>query len=453
MAEFGDHMTAINSVTADGALRPVPARRGWPLVGDSLHFLRDADNYLLGLHARYGEACRVNAFGTRIHFLIGPDANQFVLQSRDGLFANDAWIHFIGPFFHRGLMLLDFDEHRMHRRIMQAAFARDALHGYMRTLRTRVETDLAQWQPGEGVRIFDRLKALTLNVGSEVFAGQPPGAEADAINTAFLDTVQAATGLIRFGLPGTRWQAGLKGRKLLEAHFRRDLAARRADPGSDLFSRLCQATDEDGELFSDEDVVSHMIFVLMAAHDTSTITLSNMIYHLAKHPQWQERLREECRALGDAPMHDEDFEKLGDMSLVMKEALRMCAPVPIMPRRATRDCEFKGMRIPANSTVAISPWATHYLPEVWQDPRRFDPERFAPSRAEDRRHAFQWIPFGGGAHKCIGLHFGEMEVKAILYQLLMRFRWRVPADYVMPQDYTSLPIPKDRLPVRLERLS
>ncbi|MDT7565929.1 MAG: hypothetical protein QOG76_4553, partial [Pseudonocardiales bacterium] len=73
-------------------------------------------------------------------------------------------------------------------------------------------------------------------------------------------------------------------------------------------------------------------------------------------------------------------------------------------------------------------------------------------RREDKVHRYAWAPFGGGAHKCIGLHFGGMEVKAIMYQLLLRFRWSVPAGYEPPIGYGTGPMPIDGLPLRLERL-
>ncbi|WP_293391994.1 cytochrome P450, partial [Nevskia sp.] len=398
-----------------------------------------------------GEAVRINAFGIQIHFLLGPDANQFVFQNRGNLFANARWNHFVGPFFPRGLMLLDFDEHRLHRRIMNAAFSHEALVGYFEQMQQTIGNELSSWTTGPCL-LFKRLKAMTLNIGSEVFVGQTPGAEADAVNAAFLDAVQAATSIIRLPLPGTRWRAGIQGRALLERHFLAAIPNQRRRPRNDLFSRLCEARTEDGELFSDEDVVNHMIFVLMAAHDTSTITLSNMVYQLARHPEWQERLRAESRALGTATLAYADLDQLESMTLVMKEALRLCAPVPILPRGVTADCAFKGLRLKAGATVAVSPWLTHYLPAYWREPERFDPLRFAADRAEDKQHAFLWTPFGGGAHKCLGLHFGTMEVKAILHQLLLRYRITVVDGYVMPQDFTSLPIPKDRLPVRLEAL-
>jgi cytochrome P450 len=433
-------------------LRDPPGDGGWPLIGHGLDLLLRMDQFIHERYARYGEVSWGRAFGMTAFTLLGPEANQFVFQNRGDLLANSAWEMLLARFFHRGLMLLDFDEHRIHRRIMQGAFTREALVGYLQVLTPQITSGLAAWQPRDGFLVFDHLKQLTLDLAAEVFVGQRPGAEADAINAAFLATVRAATGLVRLPLPGTRFGAGVRGRRVLESYFRRQLPAKRAQPGTDLFSRLCQARTEDGAQFSDDDIVNHMIFVLMAAHDTSTITLSNMVYQLARHREWQERLREESRALGTTTPDFEQLAQLETMSYVMKEALRLCAPVPGLPRRAVREFEYKGFRIPAGSFVNVSVWFTHTSEQYWREPRRFDPERFAPARAEDREHPFKWVPFGGGAHKCIGLHFGEMEVKAILHQMLLRFRWSVPEGYELKQDFTSLPIPKDRLPVRLDAL-
>ena len=124
--------------------------------------------------------------------------------------------------------------------------------------------------------------------------------------------------------------------------------------------------------------------------------------------------------------------------------MRLMPPVPGLPRQATRDFEYAGYQIPKGSLISISLWMTHRLERYWKEPERFDPDRFSPGRAEDRQHPFLWLPFGGGAHKCIGMHFGAMEVKAALHQMLLRFRWSVPPGYTMPQDWTSLPIPAGR---------
>lgn len=432
--------------------RPIPHNPSWPLIGDTLNFTQDGHNFMHRLYRDHGEIVDLSIFGMHIIFLLGPKANEFVLMDREKRFANAGWIPLIGPFFNRGVMLLDFDEHKLHRHIMQGAFSNAALQGYLAHMQPLIARDAADWKNDNALSVFKRLKLMTLNIGSEVFIGEEPGSDADRLNVAFLDCVRAGTGLVRFGLPGTRWHKGLKGRKLLENHFRQQLPLRRATQTTDLFSRLCHAKTETGESFSDEDVINHIIFVLMAAHDTTTITLTNMMYYLAKHPAWQDRLREESRAIGSDTLRWEDLDKLEGATLVMKEALRLCAPVPVLPRRVTRDTEFNGHVIPAGSLVSLSPYLTHYLPDVWSNPDTFDPERFAAGRAEDRQHPFKWLPFGGGVHKCIGLHFGGMEVKAILHHLLLNFRWSVDDSYAMPMDYTSLPIPKDGLPVRWRKL-
>ena len=193
-----------------------------------------------------------------------------------------------------------------------------------------------------------------------------------------------------------------------------------------------------------------MIFLLMAAHDTTTITLSSMAYHLATHPEWQERAREESIAAGDV-----DYDgvlALDVLDRVMKESMRLCSPVPTLPRVAVRDTAIAGFHIPAGSFVSVSPYMNHYLPELWPDPTRFDPDRFAPDRREDRSHRLAFEPFGAGVHKCIGMHFAGIQVRAVFHELLRSYRWSVPPDYVWPLDLTALPLPRDGVPVKLERL-
>ena len=91
------------------------------------------------------------------------------------------------------------------------------------------------------------------------------------------------------------------------------------------------------------------------------------------------------------------------------------------------------------------------MPSLWSDPYRFDPERFSPARQEDRRHAFAWTPFGGGAHMCIGQHFASLQVKAIMHRLLLSYRWSTSPGYTMPVQWVPIAKPGDGLPVTLQR--
>ncbi len=433
--------------------RTLPGSAGLPVLGYSLAFLKNPVEMGLRLYHEYGSVYWINAFGLTFLQMQGPDANQFVFRNQGDIFSNNqGWDFYIGKFFKRGIMLLDFEEHRHHRGIMQAAFKKPVLMQYLQRMNPAIENGIGRWHTSSRFPVLKKVKQLTLDMATDVFMGEQLGPEADKVNRAFVDCVRAGTALARFPVPGGRWKKGLDGRKVLEDFFRSRIAAKRANPGEDLFSRLCQAEDEHGQRFSDDDVINHMIFLMMAAHDTSTITLCSIFYQLAKHPEWQERVREEAFALGKRDLVHEDLARLETMGLVMKEALRMIAPVHGIPRKTVKDCEFGGYHIPAGTFISLSPMITHHMPEWWDQPGVFDPERFSEARSEHKKHPYMYVPFGGGAHMCIGLHFAEMQIKAVLHHVVQQYRWSVPADYDMPVDFTSLPVPGDGLPVRLERL-
>ena len=404
------------------------------------------------LRAAYGEVVKMPIFGTTLYVAYGLDAAEQVLINRDRVFANGpAWSHFIGPFFRRGLMLLDFEEHLHHRRILQHAFTNEAQRRYHAVMLPHIRRGLASWENVPGPRMHELLKELTLDLAIETFVGvELSTSEQARINKAFINAVRAGTSIVRAPVPGTPWARGIAARKVLEEFFFAHLPEKRRTGGDDLFAQLCVARSEEGDAFTDEDIVNHMIFLLMAAHDTSTITMTSMAYQLARHPRWQEKARAESEAAGDLD-HD-GLLGLELLDRIMKESLRLCSPVPSLPRVAMRETVLNGCRIPEGAFVAVSPFYNHHDAAYWSEPTRFDPDRFTPERRDDRTHRMAFEPFGGGVHKCIGMHFARMQVRAIFHELLRRYRWSVPAGYEWPLDLAALPVPRDRLPVRLERL-
>jgi cytochrome P450 len=390
--------------------------------------------------------------GTPVAVVLGGEAITTALANRDGAFSSrTGWDYFIGPFFNRGVMLMDAPEHRHHRLIMQQAFKRERLRGYLRRMHPAIDRGLSGWPVSGELHVYPALKQLTLDIATEVFVGGRLGAEADAINRAFVDAVVAGQALIRADvpIPGAKWHRGLASRRRLEEHFRALLPAHRAGGGDDLFSVLCRAESEDGARFSDADVVNHVIFVLMAAHDTSTITLAMMIYHLARAPEWQERLRAESDALGTETPSDEQLDGLESMELVFRETLRVNPPVGMIARRAVADVELDGHFVPAGTLLMLQIYPTHRMEPWWEDPDTFDPTRFAPERRDEPGPRTSWLPFGSHAHKCIGMHFGSMEVKAILHRLLLTRRLSVAPGYAPPLAAGTGPYPGDGLPVTL----
>jgi cytochrome P450 len=438
-------------------LQPVMGDPGLPVVGHSLGFLQDSLATSRRFHAQFGPVFWAGAFGTKLVMVLGPDGIETVLTNRDRAFANqEGWQYFIGPFFERGVMLMDFEEHRHHRRIMQQAFKRERLVAYLEKVNSVTARSIAAWQPGPAFQLYEAAKQLTLDIATEVFMGEKIGAEADRLNEAFIDVVVGGQAIVRadvgVGGYGLRWHRGLESRRLLEDWFRERIPAKRASDGDDLFTVLCHAESEDGERFGDEDIVNHMIFTMMAAHDTSTITLAMMGYYLARDPRWQDRLRAESASLGKATIGYDDVEDLPLMDLVFKESLRMNSPVGLVAREALKDTEICGHFIPAGTKLMLGMYPSMRMEPWWNDPDTFDPERFTPERAEDQSHKYAFTPFGGNVHKCIGMHFGSMEVKAILHQLLLGHRWTVPAGYEPVIDYGTGPFPADGLPIGLQRL-
>jgi cytochrome P450 len=430
-------------------LKGVPGDPGPPLVGYTFMSMRDPVGGAKTRYAQYGPVSWSRVFGTDVVSVFGGDAIETVMMNRDRALSQSGWEYFIGPFFHRGLMLLDFDEHLYHRRVMQQAFTREHISGYFESVAPVIRRGMAPWPRGSRFKFYPAIKRLSLDLATATFMGGALGKRSDEVNSAFIAAVRAGTAFLRFPVPGGRWAAGLEGRQVLEDFFRRSLPAKRRSDGNDLFAALCHAETEDGERFTDDDVVSHMIFLMMAAHDTSTITTSIAAYQLARHPQWQERARDESLAIGDGAPSLDALDQLHTLDLVIKESLRLVPPVPGLIRRAVKDTDVLGHYIPAGTLLLVSPWFNHHFEEYWSDPLRFDPERFAEPRREDQSHRFAWMPFGGGVHQCIGMHFGVLEVKALLHEMLRTVRWRVAPGYEMPLDTTSLPIPADGLPIRL----
>jgi cytochrome P450 len=377
------------------------------------------------------------------------------LLDRDRIFsAKQPWDQIMGRIFPNGLLLRDGDEHKHHRKIMHEAFTRPALGQYAERMHPMIADGLAGWsRRARPFLAFHAFKELTLNVAASIFVGVGLGAETQRMNHVFEDLVAASMSRLRLRIPGFEFYRGLKGREFLIRYFGELIAARRAADGADMFSRLCHAVSEDGERFTGQEIIDHMIFLMMAAHDTTTSTLSSMTYELAKHPEWQERIRAESVALRQPHLGFDDVERLESLTRVMKETLRRYPPLPVIPRVATDDFEFAGYRIRKNTMVVASPIHTHHMPEWWDEPYRFDPERFTPERAEDQRHTHSWVPFGGGAHLCLGMRFAEVQIKAIMHQLVQRYRWTVPNGYVMPVQQAPISKPRDGLPIELTAIA
>ena len=253
-------------------LKPVVGDAGLPVVGHIVESFRGGPDYALHVYRRMGPVSYSQSPALSFVLALGPDATQAVFSNRNKDFSQKGWHPVIGPFFKRGLMLLDFDEHMHHRRILHEAFTRSRLAGYVEHIdRVASQVVANEWVANDPRFLFHpAAKELTLDIASMVFMGHEPGTDHDLVtkvNHAFTTTTRAGGAIIRTGVPPFKWWRGLQARKVLEDYFSARVKERRNATGTDMLTVLCHTEDEDGNSFTDEDIVNHMIFVMMAAHD------------------------------------------------------------------------------------------------------------------------------------------------------------------------------------------
>jgi cytochrome P450 len=428
----------------------IPGDYGLPVFGQTYGFFFDSHRLLRRLVDEHGPVFRSSALFRRSVGLVGPDAAKFVLLDPEQNFAAEpAWNLIIGGLFENGLLLKDFDEHRFHRRALQQAFKKPVLEFYSDALNHYLDQGIGQWPRGKYFDLFPALKNLLLDNAISSFFGEDPDCDTDRLSRAFIDMLQGTLAMVRQPVPGGKWRRGMAGRKVIVDYLNQLVEVRKATPGEDFLSSLCRVSGEEDGL-SDEAIVDHMVFLIFAAHDTTTSTLSSAARILAQNPQWQTRLRDEFAAVPGDTLGIDDFQRLPQLDWFFKEVLRMHPPVPGITRRLVREVTWEGHRLPRNASIFVPIQLLHYLPEYWDDPERFDPERFSPERAEHKRHNFQWLPFGGGAHKCLGLHFAEMQTKIFLFQLLRRYALALEPGFTPEIRAVPLEMPKNGLRIKLE---
>lgn len=400
-------------------LEELPGTRGFPIVGDVLKMLPDPLPYIQSLHQQYGNVFYAHfAMNQKNVLLLGPEATEQVLITEPSKFSNELGYSTISEFLgKRTVLFQDGAEHKFLRQALNPAFKPDKLRQYLSTATTEIDLVLLKWTT-EPSSIIDDINLLTLRIAAKSIVGADVEQEADPINANFLKILGAMVSLVP-NVPGSpKWQ-GERSRAYVDRFFRSRIDASRTSPGHNIFSQLCST-----ELgLSDDDIVDNMVGVLFASYETTASTIAMMLYALSRNPEWQEPLREELAPLtSNAGASLNDALRCTQTEMVFKETLRLYAPLAFLPRRTREPVNIQGFTIPENTAITLAPCFVHHMPSVYPEPTRFDPERFSSPRSEDQAHRCAWIPFGKGAHACIGMQFARMEVFVFFARLLRKFR-------------------------------
>jgi len=436
----------------------IPGDYGLPIIGRTYDIMNDLKGVLNEHVTEYGRISRVGFAFQKGIMVTHPDDLQRIFLDREKAFSNNmGYKSSIGNFYDGALLTRDFDDHIVQRRLFQNVFKNKALKSYVDLQNPVVQESIANWDKIDNFLFVDEVRKILLDIASKVFIGfeECKGEEAQKLNKAFYDiTEKGLMAVFKWNIPGFKYHAGMRGKQYLEDFYRKMIPIRRANPGKDLMSMLVMEKDEEGNYWPDEVLIPHLSLLLFASHDTTTGTLSHVLMYLSKpeNQKWQERLREQAVALDKELPDYEDLEKMVDFENAFNEAMRFHPAVTLMPRRTVREIEMGGHRIPANTMAYTFPvWAqTH--PDYWTNPMAFDPDRFAPERKEQKSHPFAFLPFGGGAHKCLGMHFAYLNGKIILHQLLRKYKFELADGYDCHCEVIPMPFPSKKLPLKITRL-
>ena len=436
---------------------PGPRNRG--IVGNFPLGSRDP----LGLYTRwareYGDIFYYRAFSRHIYFLNHPDLVEHVLVSNYQSFIKAEALQFNRRIFGNGLLTNEGDSWLRQRRLIQPAFHRDKIGSYGNTMVAYTERMMTAWHDGEVRDIHLDMMRLGLEIVAKALFNVEITAERDRIAVAL----------------NTLMELGSRGRMLLppilrllptadNQRYRR--AARQLDDivyglihqrrsngqiGVDLLCGLLQAQDEGGRGMPDEQVRDEVMTLLLAGHETTAISLSWTWYLLAQHPEVEKTLWSELRGVlnGRSPSM-QDLPNLLYTERVVKEAMRLYPPAWAIVRKSVEDSEIGGYRVPAGATLMMSQWVMHRDPRYYDEPERFNPDRWLDERSK-RAPKFAYFPFGGGPRTCIGASFAAMEAVLVLAAMAQRYQIRVAPDYPVEPMPTMTLRPRHGIKVVLTR--
>jgi cytochrome P450 len=413
---------------------------------------------LLEGYARYGPIFTLRILHSNVVFMLGPQANHYMTVSHASNFTwRESHFRDLIALLGDGLLTTDDPYHKRSRQIMLPAFHRERIAASTGTMLEETERALDRWQPGQRIDLYSWTRHLATRIAMRALFGiDPDGDTAREIDAAAL--FEQALHFYASGYqyrflrgPRTPWAQLQEASRKLNRMLYGEIARRRAtgERGEDVLSLLLDAQDDTGETLTDTQIRDEMMTLLFAGHDTTTSTVSFMFYELARHPHLADALVAEQRELMPAgkPTAEQLMSgELAQLEMTLEETLRKYPPAWIGPRKSVEAFEFQGHTVPAGAYVNYCSWASHHLPDVFPEPEAFRPERFSPdARKQIPKGAY--IPFGGGSRTCIGMRFGQLEVRTIATLIAQRYTLALPGEYAL--SYRQMPTisPREGLPM------
>jgi cytochrome P450 len=397
-------------------------------------------------------------FGDIAHYQVGPlhvyqlnhpDFVRQILVEQPEKFHKPRLIkQAFGAFAGQGLLTSDGAVWKQQRKLIQPAFHHAQLVTYAAVMVSHALRMIDSLEDGAVVEIHQVMPRLTLAIVVQTLFGADVTRDSTDVGRLMVAVLDAANDRLNRILRLPSWVPTRRNLREKRALARLDelldsfIAAHRAsgEKPADLLSMLLAATDEDsGIRMSNCQLHEEMMTLFLAGHETTAMALTWTWYLLSQHPEVEERLlREVSRVLRGRAPTVADLPELPYTDMVVREAMRLYPPAAGFAREPIEDVHIGGYNVPTGSLVTVNTYALHHDPRFFDEPERFNPERFSAGW-EERIPRYAFLPFGGGPRVCIGNGFAMMEARLILATVVQRCQLSLePGQEIVPMQLVTV---------------
>lgn len=397
-----------------------------PGLGHALEFRSDRTALMRRGFEEHGKVFSIKLANQDVAILIGPENQKTFFMETDKALNIQEPYHFLTATFGEVLFLAPHEVYLDHRPLVLEAFRREKMLHYADVMQEVVQ----QWLDGLGdsgeIELVDAVTYLVQEVAGNCFLGreahQQLGRE---FWDLYIDLSKALDPLLPPNLPLPKFYRRDRAKAKLKSILQPVIAERRQHPEryDDFLQDLVNKRYPDGRLADEELIVNLLLALMFAGHETTAGQTAWTIIMLLQNPDYLQLVQEEIQQVAPAGVHIDPkrMMQLDHISWAVREVERMRPSVDMLMRTVKEDLPVGDYVVPQGWLAQVAQDVAHNLPALFDDPETFDPLRYAPGRAEDKQDRFALIGFGGGAHKCTGMNFANMEMTVITALLFRQF--------------------------------
>jgi cytochrome P450 len=446
-------------MTDDGRFPRISAPPELPVtLGAISDFARDPYVCMNDLWERHGEIAALQEDTQRIHFVFGPEYTKQVLSDPQRFHSRFFAIR--GPRnsaqrrVTSGLLSMNGDLHKNHRRIVMEPFQKRMIVGYHDSVLAVASEAVADWSENEVRDVSEDMTRYMLRLTSVILFGLDCTELAIRVGelTEHWVSLNHRVGPAAFISDPTlmsEYDELLKAAEELESAVKEMIAMRRGGRlGFDVLSLLLRAHDN-GEQITDDQLVGHIVLLFGAAHLTSAHTLTWMLFLLAQHPDVMQQLHTEFEErLGGRPPRPEDIDALPVLDRIVKESMRILPASSYSQRITAEPVELGPFQLSPGAVVIFSQLITHHMPQLYDRPELFQPDRWQSITPSP----YAYLPFGNGPRMCIGAALGSMQLRISLTTILQKFKLSLlPNTSINARVMSTMLYPEGRVPMLVEK--